>query len=257
MPPFFNQWCNVTDHKVGSHRVRVLTEKPGVRPSVTPSLDEAVLDNYDEVGRLERWAVQLGLPNAAAVLREIFPTEVRARSGHVGEVLLTESIPELFPGFIVPIKRLRWLDGRNMHLRGEDFIGIDNRAGHIRFLKAESKSRMSLKAKVVSEARAALNANGGRPSAHAMLFIAKRLEEIGESALSSIFLDYALKNQMQETQLVHLVFTLSGNDCTELLRNDLEAYAGTVQQQAVGLVISDHQDFILGIYTRLTDAAQH
>jgi hypothetical protein len=255
--PLFDQWCNVTDHAVGQHRVRVLTEKAGVRCNVAAQLDNAVLDNYDDLKRLERWGTQLGLPNAAAVLREVLPTESRARSGHIGEVLLTESIPELFPEFIVPIKRLRWMDGRNMALRGEDFIGVDNQGHRIRFLKAESKSRMILSNGVVGEARTALNSNGGRPSSYAMLYIARRLDEIGENALSLLFLEYALKVPIQEAQLVHLLFTFSGNDCTEILRANLASCAGNIQQHAVGLVITDHQDFILGIYTRLTNAAKH
>jgi hypothetical protein len=256
-PAIFHTWCNIADHPIGRHRLRVLTEKAGLRDAIAPMLDASVIDNYDDTKRLERWAAQLGLPNAASVLRDVLPTESRARSGHLGEILLTESIPELFPEFIVPIKRLRWTDGRNMALRGEDFIGVDRRGRRARFLKAESKSRVHLANGVIQEARGALNGNGGRPSAHAMLYIARRLDEVGEAALSSIFLEHALKLPIEEGQLVHLIFTLSGNDCTELLRADLGACADVIQQHAVGLVITDHQEFILAIYTRLQNAAQH
>ena len=255
--PYFNRWCQATDHVVGPHRLRVLTERPGARAGIVADLDASVLDNYDDLQRLERWAIKLGLPNAAAVLHDTLPITARARSGHIGEVLLTESVPELFPEFIVPIKRLRWVDGRNMALRGEDFIGVDRRGRRIRFLKAESKSRAVLANGVVQEARAALNNNGGRPSAHALLFIARRLDEIGQPDLSAVFLEHAIRQQIEEAQLVHLIFTFSGNDSTELLRRDLGTYAGPIQQQAVGLVVTDHQEFILAIYTRLTDATQH
>lgn len=255
--PYINRWCQTTGHTVGAHRMRILTERPGERANIIADLDASVLDNYDELARLERWAAQLGLPNAAAVLHGTLPTEARARSGHIGEVLLTESVPELFPEFLVPIKRLRWVDGRNMALRGEDFIGVDRRGKRVRFLKAESKSRATLAANVVVEARAALNENGGRPSAHAMIFIARRLDELNQPQLSAIFLEYSVQRQIENAQLVHLLFTFSGNDSTALLRNDLVNCIGPIQQQSVGIVVTDHKDFILAIYTRLADAAQH
>ncbi|MGH7978994.1 MAG: Hachiman antiphage defense system protein HamA [Limisphaerales bacterium] len=250
--PYIHRWCQAAEHAVGPSRLRVLTERPGARAGILADLDNSILDNYDDLQRLERWAAQLGLPNAAAVLRDTFPTEARARSGHIGEALLTESVPELFLEFLVPIKRLRWVDGRNMALRGEDFIGVDRRGRRVRFLKAESKSRAVLANGVVAEARAALNNNCGRPSAHALLFIALRLDEIGEPDLSAVFLEHAVRQQIEEAQLVHLVFTFSGNDSTELLRRDLVVCAGAIPQQAVGLVVTDHQEFILAIYTRLS-----
>ena len=254
--PYIGRWCNAAAHPVGAHQVRVLTERQGARPTILGDLDASVLDNYDELARLERWANELGLPNAAAVLRDTLPTESRARSGHIGEVLLTESVPELFPEFLVPIKRLRWVDGRNMALRGEDFIGVDRRGRRLRFLKAESKSRANLSAGVVQEARDALNNNGGRPTAHALMYIARRLDELGQRELSLIFLEYSLRRQIEDGQLVHLLFTFSGNDSTALLRTDVTNYRGPIAQQSVGLVVTDHQDFILAIYTRLSNAAQ-
>lgn len=252
--PFFNEWCDIVDETVGAHRLRVLTEKNGARDSITQALDACVVDHYDDTARLERWATALGLPNAASVLREVLPTESRAQSGHIGEVLLTESIPELFPGFIVPLKRLRWIDGRNMALRGEDFIGLDNRGRQVKFLKAEAKSRARLSTDVVTEARQALKSNNGRPSAHAMLYLARRLDEIGRQDLSAIFLQYALRSPIEDGQLVHVLFTFTGNDSSGFLRTDLTAHTGTIEQHAVGLVVRDHQDFILAIYTRLTNA---
>jgi hypothetical protein len=44
--------------------------------------------------------------------------------GHLGEILATESVPALLRPFKVPIKRLRWVDGRESALRGEDLIGL-------------------------------------------------------------------------------------------------------------------------------------
>jgi hypothetical protein len=255
--PLFEIWCDITEHRIGQHRLRVMTEKAGTRASIESILDAAVLDNYDDLGRLRHWANVLGLPNAAAVLDDTFPTDLRAKSGHMGEICLTESIPELFPEFIVPIKRLRWLDGRNMFLRGEDFIGVRVNVNPVRFLKAEAKSRKRLAAGVIGEARAALNRNNGRPSPHAMLFIARRLDELNQQELSLIFLEHERRIGITDAQLVHVVFTFSGNDSTELLKNDLQVCGNAMEQHAVGLVIPDHSDFIQAIYARLTDAVNN
>jgi hypothetical protein len=89
--PYFHRWCQAADHPVGPHRLRVLTERPGARAGIAADLDASVLDNYDDLQRLERWATQLGLPNAAAVLRDTLPITARARSGHIGEMLLSKS----------------------------------------------------------------------------------------------------------------------------------------------------------------------
>ena len=255
MPSLFQTWCEIAKHPIGQHRLRILTEKPDIRATIEPILDAAVVNNYDDVDRLRRWANYLEMPNAAAVLDDTFPTELRAQSGHMGEICLTESIPELFPEFVVPIKRLRWLDGRNMSLRGQDFIGVQVDNHPVRFLKAEAKSREALSAGVVTEARAALNRQSGRPSPHAMLFIARRLDELNQEELSLIFLEHERRIPITDAQLVHLLFTFSGNDSTERLRNDLQACENAMEQHAVGLVITDHPDFIQGIYTRLADAA--
>jgi hypothetical protein len=159
----------------------------------------------------------------------------------MGEILLTEAVPELVPPFVVPLKRLRWLDGRNMALRGEDLIGVAQSGGSVRFLKAESKSRIALSASVVGEARAALNHHDGRPSVHSMLFV---------------FDEYAHRRDLSGAQLVHLSFGLSANDSAQLFTNDLQNCGNEIEQQAIGLVIQDHADFIKGVYDRLSNATQ-
>jgi hypothetical protein len=78
--PFFNQWCNIADHAVGQHRLRVLTERAGARNGILQTLDASVIDNYGDTARLERWVAETGLPNAAAVLRNTLPTETRTLS---------------------------------------------------------------------------------------------------------------------------------------------------------------------------------
>jgi hypothetical protein len=83
-----------------------------------------VASHYDDPERLMDRIARLGYAKAAQVLKVMLPTTKRARSGHLGEILTTESVPALLRPFKVPIKRLRWADGRESALRGEDLIGL-------------------------------------------------------------------------------------------------------------------------------------
>jgi hypothetical protein len=118
----------------------------------------------------------------------------------------------------------------------------------VRFLKGESKSRAALSPSVLSEARVALRANLGRPSQHALGFIMKRLFEVGEDGLAIVFETYMLKKSIAQRDLVHLLFTFSGNDPTDALTDDLKNYPGKIEQHSINVRIKDHQDFIKVIY---------
>ena len=108
---------------------------------------------------------------------------------------------------------------------------------------------------VVAEARKALNANEGRPSQHAMGFIMKVLFDRGQDELARVFEEYMLMKSISAQQLVHLTFTLSGNDASDALRADLGACDGTIQQHAIAMRIADHQEFVACVYERLNDYA--
>lgn len=256
MSGIFNNWCKTQAHSIAGHRLQILTEDAGKRAAALPALDLAVKAHYDEPARLAQRIHLWGFEAAARSFNELLPQINKAQSGHMGEILLTEAVPELVPPFVVPLKRLRWLDGRNMALRGEDLIGVAQSGGSVRFLKAESKSRIALSASVVGEARAALNHHDGRPSVHSMLFVASRLYELGQESLARVFDEYAHRRDLSGAQLVHLSFGLSANNSAQLFTNDLQNCGNEIEQQAIGLVIQDHADFIKGVYDRLSNATQ-
>ena len=91
------------------------------------------------------------------------PTTKALRSGDLGEIYATEWIDAHSGGYHAPIKRLRWKDHRNMAMRGDDVIGIfqDADTKRLKFLKTEAKSRVTLTAQVLAEARAGLHKDGG------------------------------------------------------------------------------------------------
>ena len=248
----FKEWCETKKIDVTNrHKLHIFSEKEGARSLVETQIDDTVASHYDEPTRLADRIARLGYAKAAKILRAMLPQTLRARSGQLGEILATEAVPAVLKSFEIPIKRLRWSDGREMALRGEDLLGISIKDKPVRFLKGESKSRVSLTPSVVAEARAALTANNGRPSEHAMGFVMKVLFDRGDDELALTFEEYMLVKSIAAEQLVHLTFVLSGNDASNALTRDLKGCNETIEQHAVALRIADHKDFVAAVFDRV------
>lgn len=140
-------------------------------------------------------------------------------------------------------------------MRGEDLIGIAQENGCVRFLKGESKSRSNLTPSVLVEAREALKANDGRPTQHAMSFVMNRLFDQGQEDLALVFENYMLMRTIALQDLVHLIFTLSGNNASDNLELDLRNCDDSIEQHSISLCIPDHQDFIASVYEQLKNYA--
>ena len=169
-----------------------VTEQAGVRTSVLDDVREVVRTHYVLPEIAAQRVADLGAPATAKILRELLPKTKAARSGDFGEVLATE-VAEQTLGVTVPVRRLRWKDGRNMALRGDDIVGVrvDKSGKLIGLLKGESKSYARLTDTVIEKAAEALDRDRGRPGRHAVLFIATRLRETGKDA------DAALAAQLE------------------------------------------------------------
>lgn len=245
----YKNWCDVKTITFSTGRtLHLLAEKSGARVHIHAELVETVHSHYEDPSHLADRIKRRGFKKAAKVFDAILPRTKKARSGHLGEILAAEVIPAILPSFQIPIKRLRWLDGRESALRGEDLIGIALSGSHVYFLKGESKSRQSITPSVISKARQALKANRGRPSQHALGFVMHRLTELGNLKLALVFEDFMLKKTIPSSDLVHLLFTLTGNDASVLLQDDLKAYTGKVDQHSVNFHVPDHQNFISSVY---------
>lgn len=138
--PLYWDWCVCVEEVTGRKRLWLLTEKGGGRERVWALLLETVRSHYDHLDRIAADAARLGYEKAAEILRTRMPTEERARSGDLGEILASELAEDTL-GFRIPVKRLRFKDGRNMALRGDDFIGVVlAEGGQLRLLKGESSA---------------------------------------------------------------------------------------------------------------------
>lgn len=249
----FNDWCLSVDGQVGRHFRRVITGQAASLSAGIQATAAIVPAHYASEEQVARALARLGKPAAAALIEGKLPTTKAIRSGDLGEIYATEWIDAFSAGYRAPIKRLRWKDHRNMAMRGDDVIGIlqDTHTQRLRFLKTEAKSRATLTAKVLTEARAGLDKDGGLPSAHALSFISARLLELNNQPLADAVDDALLKHGIPLQSVQHLLFTFSGNAPDALLTASLQAYQGPINQWGVGLHVQSHTVFIGAVYDQV------
>lgn len=245
------RWLKTSISTVGKHPLYLMSERAGVRATVLDDVRTVVRTHYMSPEIAAQRIADLGAPATAKVLRELLPKTKAARSGDFGEVLATE-IAEQTIGFMVPVRRLRWKDGRNMALRGDDIVGVRIDAkGKLEFLKGESKSYAKLKSAVIDKAAEALDRDRGRPGRHAVLFIATRLRESGNAADSTLAaqLEAAVVASFSGSGVEHLLLALTGSDPTGFLTSQLTAVSKKKRpRHAVGVRITDHGNFIKTLF---------
>lgn len=247
---FFDEWLEVRDGTIQRHRKILLREKDGARGAILDDLRNVVRSHYVSPETMAARLKQLGADKTAELLREHLPTKKGSRSGDLGEILATEFVTRKL-AYEVPILRIRWKDGREMALRGDDVVAFrkDENDG-LSFLKGEAKSRASLTPDVVRQAADALDQDHGRPGRHSVLFVAERLRDQGAHEIANL-LEGAVLNSFSGCKVEHLLFTLSGNSPDAHLSNHLKALRSGRRRYAVGLQIADHSKFIQEIYEGL------
>ena len=251
----FGRWCDREEQDVNGHGLVSLSESDEGRERVFDRLTEVVRAHYDDPDSIADDIEELGYEGAAEILREQLPETASAKSGDMGEILATEFVNEE-TDFVIPILRLRFKDGRNMALRGDDLIGIQEDDEELLYLKGEVKSRQNLTKGVVAEARKALNKWNGRPSAHSLIYVAKRLLESADGddkALGRKIRNATTRDSMPDDRIQHLIFVLCGNDGSEHVTGELDDYDGTIDQLSVCFRIEDHGDFIAALYEEVLD----
>ncbi|MGE0852984.1 MAG: Hachiman antiphage defense system protein HamA [Hyphomicrobiaceae bacterium] len=246
----FDDWCDCVKETERRKTYLGLGEKAGGRDGVKCHLARTVRSHYDALERIADDIERLGYASASNILRERLPRSARARSGELGEILATELAEEML-GFNVPVRRLRYKDGREMAMRGDDFIGVGyDSEGNLWLLKGESKSRASLTKAVIAEARGALDRDHGRCTPSSLLFVADRLLDGDED---DIELGRTIRKEIGQkaprpNRIDHAIFTFSGNAAHAALKEDLDGADGRRRQTVANLRIRDHQDFIAEIY---------
>jgi hypothetical protein len=248
--PLFVNWCDCNSADAGSKRLLKYTEKLGGRAAIATTLPKIMRSHYDDAVRIAQDAAQLGYTKAAALLAERMPRSKTARSGELGEILATDLVEEGL-GYRVPIRRLRYKDGREMALRGDDFIGITITSdGSLGFAKGESKSRQNLAKAVITDARTVLSRDAGRPTPTSILFVADRLMDLGgeEEKLGRAIRNEVANRAVPPERIAHVMFTISENATPQALADDLTAATNDRPHIVIHVQVTDHQNFIKTSY---------
>lgn len=234
-------------------KVTVLTCDPAKTDEAVEEIAALVPKHYASTAHYASVLKNLGKDAAANLLKEKLPTSKSIRSGDLGEILGSVYVGE-FTKYGTGVNRLRWKDHREMAMRGDDIVAVRVTAtGDPKFLKGEAKSNVVLSKTTVTKAREALKSHDNRPSGHALLFLSARLHETGDSALATIIDKAQLVDGIQLSEVTHMLFTLSGNDPTTLLSDDLKGYRGRVRQMSVGVTTDKHQAFIKAVFDRVME----
>lgn len=243
-------WLDIEEADHGERkRLFMLVENQGGRDAVEADLIDRVRGHYDDPKNIVDDIEELGFPGAANILRERMPRDAKKRSGEVGEILATEFV-EHQTGFRIPVRRLRYKDGREMALRGDDFLGIEGEGRSLSYLKGEAKSGRNMGGGVITEARVRLGYDDGRPTPISLLFVADRLLEGNEAdeALGRQIRNAMGRRTIRSQQVTHGLFTFTGNDRRAELEADLDGVDGNHGYISVNLRIEDHQEFIAWVY---------
>ncbi|APZ34155.1 hypothetical protein BOH66_07775 [Microbacterium aurum] len=244
-----SSWTTSTREPLRRHAMVHMVAPPATIGSGVDWAASQIPNQYTGPDRVAAILADLGKPAAAEYLEGKLPTSKRTRSGDLGEILGAQ-YAALELGFRV-VERLRWKDHREMSMRGDDLVGVRAATnGSLELLKGEAKSRATLGTATVIDADLALRRDRGRPSPHALSFVADRLHELGEHALANLVDDAQLTTGISQRQVVQLLFTFTGNDPRNLLRTNTTAYRGGVKRLAVGLQVSEHQAFIANVYSK-------
>lgn len=253
----YKTWCDTTKAKNARKRYWTLAEKAHGRDEIRESLAETMRSHYDRLERIADDVARLGYIAAAKILSAEMPQTPTARSGDLGEILATELVEEEI-GLSVPVRRLRYKDGRNMALRGDDFIG----AGYgtdddkLWLLKGEAKSNKTLGKTTITKARKVLDRDNGRCTPDSLLFVANRLlesDDDGDVELGRAIRDEVGLNSLRPGRIDHMLFTVSGNAPPAALKEDLKTASTNRDQYVVNLRIEDHQEFIAEMYKEAED----
>lgn len=252
----FNGWFQTIKDKDKDASLWMLQENPNQRKTALNEFCKIIRSHYDDLDAIARDIKDLGYTAASTIFNERLPVTKKARSGELGEIMATEFAEENL-GFKIPVRRIRYKDGREMALRGDDFIGVhfDKDVGDLILLKGESKSRAVLSATTITEARRSLDRDKGRCTPISLLFVADRLlEREGEDKALGKILRYevALKTLPPEN-INHALFTLTGNAPKTILEKDLKAADTNRVQNVINISIADHQEFIKETYEKVAD----
>lgn len=228
-----------------SNRVIVLKERDGGRDEVFRELVDVVADHLVDLSVIENMG---GLEASAHVLRHRLPQRKKDRSGDLGEILATEYVDRQ-TGFHVPVRRLRYKDDRASAMRGDDVLGFGEAKRRVKVIKVEAKSRASLSAGVIEEARTGLAKYKGRPNPSTLAFLEYVLRKENRDNEAECIRRLQCET-IRARDVRHMVFTLSGNDPSQYLAGATELVRKGIDLLLCGCRVSQHGDFVRDVFDK-------
>lgn len=257
MNDFFDTWLTASEETDQRKTLWRATEADSQRQTAVSELAVRTRSHYVKGDEIATFLDTLGYDAAAEIIRTNYPEGPTCRSGDLGEILCAEVIEE-WCDFEIPIRKLRYKDHRDQAMRGEDVIGVGETAeGHLRLLKAEAKSAQSLSTETVQSARNGLEANLGRPTPHSLIYLARRLLDMGgaKAELGKRILIETVSQAVPKGRITHCLFTITGNPAVEMLDNDFADADGTREQYIIHIQIPDHANFVKQVFDGVNDLA--
>lgn len=253
----YKTWLDAAKQKYKRKHYWTYVERAGGRSQIQSELAERIRSHYNRLELIAEDVKRLGYEKAADILKVAMPQTAKGRSGDFGEILATELVEEEI-GLRVPVRRLRYKDGRNMAMRGDDFIGAGygGKDEKLWLLKGEAKSNKVLGKTTVTSARKVLNRDNGRCTPDSLLFVANRLLESADSndnALGRSLRDEVGLESLRAGRIDHMLFTVSGNGPHASLKDDLDSTGANRDHYVVNIHVEDHQDFIAAMYLEAED----
>lgn len=235
-PWFENETCSVD-------AVEVLKEREGGRKLIFDSLVETSLDHVVGLKAIEKLG---GFAMAKHVLKHRVPDEKKARSGMLGEILMSEYVQEK-TDYSIPVRRLQYRETRDLAMRGNDGLGFRKAGSRFKVLKIEAKSRLKLATAHVTKAREGLAQHRGRPNPETLAYLACHLlsNDRDKEAEPVTFL---LNNPIYVKDVDHLLFTLSGNAPKGFLEANSDKVQKGIDLRLCGLFVSKHKDFVKAVF---------
>jgi hypothetical protein len=239
----FKDWLELTSSTPKD--IPLYKERKNARAAGLAELGKLVADHF--VG--EKAVLKMGGYNKAAkTILNSLPTSKRTQSGDLGELVATEYV-DAQTSFRVPLRKLRWKSDRQMPLHGNDVIAVETvKGGRVRVLKGESKSAATVSAATVKGAAEGLDRHDGRPNPSTLAFIVKRLYDEDRDAEAKVFEDLQADGVLTTKDVLHLIFTLAGNDPSALLAAAPKPKRAGIKRLVAAVVISDHPDFVEAVY---------
>ena len=239
---WFDEWLEPKE--LDLENVFIFTERSEARAQLLETIAKVTASHFVDLQIIERMG---GFEQSAHLLRNKLPEGKKGRSGDLGEVLGTEFVDKK-TAFIVPIRRLRHKDDREMAMRGDDVIGISAlSAGATRVLKVEAKSRARFSPSVLDEAREGLGKHDGRPNPSTLAFIEYKLREQNLDEQADLFADLQ-KKTIPAGNIEHLIFTFSGNDPAKHFQNKRSSVLKGIKLVICGVYVGGHTNLVRELF---------